>query len=203
MANKKGNCITMPFFFIILGDKLGINVTASTAPLHVFVKFTDSSGKTYNLEATNGANVTRDVWYKKQMSITDQAIENGIYLQRLSRRETIAVMTTVLAEHYFRIQEYEKSLAVSYLTLEYYPKYVNAMLRSGSISYRLLEKHFIKKYPNPNDIPKNERKLFHFLSNNNHYWFARAEALGWREPDKKQEEKYLEAVKRDSKKGEK
>ena len=81
MASKKGNCITMPFLFIILGDRLGINVAASTAPLHVLVKYTDdATGRTYNLEATSGANPACDSWYRQQMPMTDQAIANGIYL---------------------------------------------------------------------------------------------------------------------------
>lgn len=46
----------MPFLFIILGDRLGINVTASVAPLHVFVKFTDENGVIHNLETTSGTN---------------------------------------------------------------------------------------------------------------------------------------------------
>lgn len=184
MKTQKGNCITMPFLFIILGDKLGIDVTASTAPLHVFVKFTDSKGTTYNLETTSGANFARDAWYREQMPMTEQAIENGVYLQPLSRKETVAVMITVLAEHYMKENEYKKAWAISDLSLKYYPKYVNAMLRNGSAFYKMLEQRFINKYPNPNDIPKNQRELFHFLSNGNRYWFAKAEALGWREPNK-------------------
>lgn len=201
MKTQKGNCITMPFLFIILGDKLGIDVTASTAPLHVFVKFTDSKGTTYNLETTSGANFARDAWYREQMPMTEQAIENGVYLQPLSRKETVAVMITVLAEHYMKENEYKKAWAISDLSLKYYPKYVNAMLRNGSAFYKMLEQRFINKYPNPNDIPKNQRELFHFLSNGNRYWFVKAEALGWREPNKIQEQKYLEIVKRDSVKG--
>ncbi len=34
----------MPFLFIILGQKLGLDVTASTAPEHVFVKYRDDMG---------------------------------------------------------------------------------------------------------------------------------------------------------------
>lgn len=198
LKNKKGNCITMPFLFIILGDKLGIDVSASTAPLHVFVKFTDTDEKTYSLETTSGANFARDSWYREQMPMTNQAIDNGVYLQKLSRKETVAVMITVLAEHYFKEQEYKKTWAISDLTLKYYPKYVNAMLRNGSAFYRMLEENFIRKYPNPNEIPRNQRELFHFLSNGNRYWFAKAEGFGWREPDRNQKEKYLETVNRDS-----
>jgi len=98
-------------------------------------------------------------------------------------------MITVLAEHYFKEQEYKKAWAISDLSLKYYPKYVNAMLRNGSAFYRMLETNFIWKYPNPNDIPRNQRELFHFLSNGNRYWFAKAEELGWREPNRNQEDK--------------
>ena len=30
ISNRSGNCITMPFLFILLADKMGLNVTAST-----------------------------------------------------------------------------------------------------------------------------------------------------------------------------
>jgi len=201
IKTKKGNCITMPFLFIILGDKLGIDVTASTAPLHVFVKFTDSKGTTYNLETTSGANFARDAWYREQMPMTDQAIQNGVYLRPLSRKETVAVMITVLAEHYMQEKEYKKAWAISDLSLKYYPKYVNAMLRNGSAFYQMLQVYFVSKYPNPTDIPQNQREAFHFLSNGNRYWFEKAEKLGWREPSRDYEEKYLKTIKQDSMKG--
>ena len=61
LESKKGNCVTMPLLFVILGQRLGIDVTISTAPLHLFVKYTDSeTGATYNLETTSGANPARE-----------------------------------------------------------------------------------------------------------------------------------------------
>ncbi|MCP3872887.1 MAG: hypothetical protein GY699_07000 [Desulfobacteraceae bacterium] len=201
IRSRKGNCITMPFLFIILGNKLGVDVAASVAPLHVFVKFTDSDGQTYNIETTSGANFSRDTWYRKQMPMTDRAIKNGIYLQALSKRETVSIMMTVLAEYYMNEKEYKKVVSISELSLRYYPKYVNAMLRIGSAFYLMLQESFVKKYPHPNDIPQNKKELFRFLSNGNRYWFAKAETLGWQEPGRDNEEKYLESVKRDSMKG--
>lgn len=133
--------------------------------------------------------------------MTDQAIDNGIYLKPLSRKETVAVMITVLAEHYMQEKKYKKAWAISDLSLKYYPKYVNAMLRNGSAFFCMLQEYFVKKYPDQNDIPQNQREAFHFLSKGNRYWFSKAEALGWREPNRSYEEKYLKAVKRDSVKG--
>ena len=79
---------------------IGLNVTASTAPLHVFVKFTDEKGKTINLETTSGANPARDSWIRKHFPISNKALKNGLYLQKLSKKETVAIMVEQLMQHY-------------------------------------------------------------------------------------------------------
>ena len=192
---KKGNCVTMPLLFIILGQRLGLDVTAATAPLHILVKFKDETGTTYNLETTSGANPARDVWYRQQMPMTDEAITNGVYLQPLTRKETVALMATTLAEYYVEQQEFEKAITLSDLTLEYYPKNAEAMVRKASACYRLLEKYYFSKYRSPNDIPDRAKGHFEYLSRNNLQGFAKAEALGWREPSKEEDEKYLQRIK--------
>ena len=189
----------MPLLFIVLGQRLGIDVTASTAPNHLLVKFTESeTGKIYNLETTSGANFSRDVWYQQTMHVTDDALKNRIYLQKLSKRETLAIMATVLAESYFEKQEYEKAMMISDVVLKYNKNDVDSMLRKGAIFYKLLAKNYIKKYPTPNLIPVQERLYFEFLSMNNHYWFEKAEALGWREPTQADEQNYLKTVQKDA-----
>jgi len=42
IASKKGNCVTMPLLFVILGQRLGLDVTISTVPYHLFAKYTDT-----------------------------------------------------------------------------------------------------------------------------------------------------------------
>ncbi len=199
LATKKGNCVSMPLLFIVLGQRLDIDVTASTAPLHVLVKYTDSdTGQSYNLETTSGANPSRDVWYQQTMHITNQALANKIYLQKLSKRESVAVMATVLAEDYSDKQEYEKAMMVSDIVLKYYKNAVSSMLMKGDLFFRLLAKHYLSKYPAPYLIPPPERPYFEFLSINNHHWFAKAESLGWREPSPEDEKNYLENVRQDA-----
>jgi regulator of sirC expression with transglutaminase-like and TPR domain len=199
LVTKKGNCVSMPLLFIVLGQRLGIDVTASTAPTHVLVKYTDSkTGQTYNLETTSGANFARDAWYQQNMHITDQALANRVYLQKLSKQETVAVMAIVLAENYSRSQEYEKAMMMSDVVLKSYKNAVDAMLMKGSLFYHLLDKNYIKKYPTPNLIPIPERPYFEFLSINNHYWFEKAELLGWREPSQVDEENYLKTIQRNA-----
>ena len=196
LTTRKGNCISMPFMFIVLGQRLGIDVTASTAPSHVLVKYTDSStGITSNLETTSGANPSRDVWYQETMKVTDAAIKNEIYLKKLSKRETLAVMATVLAEYYYEKQEYEKSMMISDVVLKYYNRDVDVMIMKGSLFYKLLNKYYLSKYSMPKLIPVDERRYFEFLSINNLHWFQKAESLGWRQPTKEEDANYLNMMK--------
>lgn len=85
IASRRGNCVTMPLLFFILGQRLGLDVTISAAPLHLFVNYTDpETGTTYNLETTSGAKPARDVWIRQGNPMTDQAIANGLYMRKLS-----------------------------------------------------------------------------------------------------------------------
>jgi len=68
----------------------------------------------------------------------------------------------------------------------------------GSLFYKLLAKHYLTKYPAPRLIPVPERPYYEFLSINNHYWFEKAEKLGWQEPTQSDEINYLNKVKHDA-----
>jgi regulator of sirC expression with transglutaminase-like and TPR domain len=197
IAIKKGNCVTMPFLFIVLGQRLGLDVTASTAPKHFLVKFNvGQAGAWINLEATSGANPARDVWIRQQIPMTDEALANGVYLQPLTKKETVAAMTSVLAEYYFTRRDYETAIAISELALRYYPKDVAAMTMKGASYFRLLRRDFLEKYKSPSDIPAAQQVLAEELSRGNHLWFAKAEALGWREETKEQDDQYLQRIDR-------
>jgi regulator of sirC expression with transglutaminase-like and TPR domain len=201
ITSKRGNCVSMPILFIVLGSRLGLNVSASTAPSHVLVKYTDpDSNITYNLEATSGALPSRDEWYKEKMPMIDEAIANGLYLQKLTKRETAVVIADVLAEHYDQIHEYEKALAIADILLEYYPKFAGVMLFKGHCYYQLLAKYFLQQYQTANQIPLNELDFYRYLSDNNRYWYDKAESLGWREPTREHEEQYRKRMKRYAKK---
>jgi regulator of sirC expression with transglutaminase-like and TPR domain len=195
LSSRKGNCVTMPFLFIILGQRLGIDVTASTAPNHLFVRFRNELGIWINLEATSGANPAREVWIRHQNpTITDKAIENGIYLQSLTQKETAAVMAGLLAEHYFKEEQYPRSIATADLLLEYYPRYVAMMTMKGAAYGRLARKHFVERFPSPSQIPTSDRWYYDHLARSNQAWFAKAEAYGWQEETREAKEAYLQRI---------
>jgi regulator of sirC expression with transglutaminase-like and TPR domain len=197
IKSRKGNCVTMPVLFVILGQRLGLDITLSTAPLHLFAKYTDpETGVTFNLETTSGAKPARDVWIQQQNPMTDEAIANGLYMQKLSKRESAAVMATTLSEYFVQEQKHKKVIAISDVILAHYPKEVGSMLRKGSAYGRLATAQFMRKYPRPNLIPQEERGYFEYLGQQNRIWFAKAESLGWREPSQDQETKYIQTINR-------
>jgi hypothetical protein len=105
-------------------------------------------------------------------------------------------MTETLAAYHYQRQEYDKAIAVSNLALEYYPMDVGAMTTNGVAYLRLLHEHFLDKYASAEKIPPGERGYYQYLAQNNSEWFARAQALGWREPTREEDQEYLENVDR-------
>jgi len=158
---KKGNCVSMPFLFLILGKKMGIDVVASTAPLHIFIRFKDDlTGDVWNVETTNGGNPARNVWYVQQFKITEEAIRNGVYLQDLTNKETVALMLMEVEQYYVEIKEYEKALEICNLALKYYPKYAYAFARKGNAYACILDRDVRKKgYSPDNPLPK-EKEIY-------------------------------------------
>lgn len=190
LETKKGNCVSMPLLFILLGQKLGLDVTASRAPAHIFVKYRDETGTYYNLEATSGAGFTRDMWMRQQMPMTQQALDNGIYMQPLTKKETVVLMAGTLLEFYEKQRREQHSLVLATLALQYYPKYVEAMLQKSSANWQLRQRLYVSKYPTPNDIPFELRGHFMELDGQVAFWRRRAEFLGWRMPDEATEARY-------------
>lgn len=133
LATKKGNCVSMPMLFLALGEKLGLDFTLSSAPLHLFVKYTDrATGKTWNLQTTSGAGFTRDEHYRKQLAMTDEAIANGIYLKTMRRREALAMIATGILDALIASGRYEEAIAVADVLIEANPADTYSLMKKGT-----------------------------------------------------------------------
>lgn len=195
LTTRKGNCVSMPVLFVILAQKIGLDATLSTAPAHVLAKFRDDDGQMVNVENTS-VGTKSDSGYAQDMNITTKALANGIYLQRLSKRESVVIMTNTLMEFYGHQGQQARRIAVADLTLRAYPKNVQAMLQKGSAYYRLLKQRYLDQYPTSAQIPAEQRQDFETLARNHLLWFNRAEALGWREPTQGQDASYRQSIQR-------
>jgi regulator of sirC expression with transglutaminase-like and TPR domain len=196
LQKKKGNCISMPILFAILADQLGLDVTLSTAPLHVFVKFKDpSTGKYFNLEATDKGQPVTDQFYREKSTITNAAIKNGVYLQPLTKKQSIAVMAILLSEHFEKRGQWKESIDIAALILEYYPNYAYAMIKVGNGYSKLLSQKLAEVKAKGSYTPE-EKQGMDKLYQQNIQWFEEAEQLGWKMPSVQENDEYINSIKK-------
>lgn len=195
LTTRKGNCVSMPILVMLLGQKLGLDVTLATAPLHVLVKFQGDDGQWINVETTSGG-FKQDASYQREMGITPLAMTNQIYLRPLSKRESLGVIASTLMEHYGDINRQNHRIQVANLALEANPKDTEAMLQKGNAYFKLMKAAYMDRYRSPDEIPMDKREEFAILSQSNIRWFQQAEGLGWIEPTATQDANYLQGIQR-------
>lgn len=180
VRTRLGNCVSMPVLFLILADRLGLNVSLATAPHHVFVRYTGPDGRAVNLETTSGGHPARDVWYQQNMPMTDLALSNGIYMRTLSRRESVATMALTVGEFLLGAGRYAEVIDVAEAIGEYAPRDVGPILLAGEAYGRMFTQEFENRYPTPDAVPASLHGRYRELSTMNASLYAHAEALGWR-----------------------
>jgi regulator of sirC expression with transglutaminase-like and TPR domain len=184
LKTRVGNCVSMPILMIVLGQRLGLHMALSKAPLHYFARYVnDATGKTYNLEATSGGLPARDEWYRQNLPMSDEAIRNGVYLKTLSNREAVAMMAQIVLEEFLAEKRFHEVVASSDLILSEHPHDVPALLAKGGAYAGLIDSEFRAKYPAPVDIPPELQPVYRSYLQANHELFSQAESLGWREND--------------------
>ncbi|CAN5244587.1 hypothetical protein BH10PSE14_BH10PSE14_11710 [soil metagenome] len=183
VQTRKGNCVSMPTLFLIVADRIGLNVHLATAPLHLFIRYTDPNGVDHNLETTSGGHEARTEWYRENLPMTDRAIESGAYMRTLTKRETIAEMATIVMDHLLDERRYQEAIDVADAILAVVPRDAYTIVKKGSALAGQLHAEFIDKYPNPALIPSALRPRYQLLAAANAKAFREAEALGW-EPSK-------------------
>lgn len=127
------------------------------------------------------------------MGISKRALETGVYLQTLTAKEAVAMMMTVLCEHYEKLREWKRSRAVAEVVLDHYPKSVYAMVKMGNTYAGQMDE--VRRRAALGLIESQVEQL-RDLSKQNEYWFTKAEELGWYEPSEAQEAAYFAAVRK-------
>jgi regulator of sirC expression with transglutaminase-like and TPR domain len=180
LATRKGNCVSMPILFVIVSQKVGLEATLSTAPRHVFARVKTDEGTWFNVEVTSFGAKT-DSRYRTDFRITPRAVDSGIYLRTLSRRQSLGVVFETLMEHDGKTGRQERRMALADLVLRLDSKNVAALLHKGSACARLIKARYSRRYPSPDQISEPQRRDFETLARCNLDNIAKAEALGWRE----------------------
>ncbi|MGO4551752.1 transglutaminase family protein [Lysobacter sp. 2RAF19] len=192
---RRGNCLTMPVLFAILGRRIGLTVALAKAPHHLFAKVRDDDGAWINVEATGGG-LKSDAGYVRETGISERALANGLYLRPLTRAEEVAVLSADVAAALERRGDFEGAMRIARRMLEIDPNDVDAMVRLGSLHGRILDRDFHQRWPDPADVPRARHAEYRERSATNAALFAQAEALGWRQTTPGETADYLRAIER-------
>ncbi len=179
LATRRGNCVSMPLLMLIVGERMGLEFALSTAPLHIFLRYADESGREINIEATSGGHPARSLWYRQNLPMTDRAIESGLYMRTLSRREAVAHMATTVVEFLLAEGRFQEAVEVAQLILRHHPRDGYAMVRLGTAYGELMRVEFVERFPTTAMIPPALRPRYAWLAEGNRRGFQAAEALGW------------------------
>ncbi|MFC3656488.1 transglutaminase-like domain-containing protein [Xanthomonas hyacinthi] len=79
LERRKGQCMVMPIAIVLLGQKLGLPMTLTTAPYHLIAKYGDEEqGAWTNLDATSGL-FHPDSGYEQALKISPEAIRSETF----------------------------------------------------------------------------------------------------------------------------
>lgn len=101
MQEGKGQCYSMPLYYLVLAEAMNTNAYWAFSPHHSFVKIKDEEGIWYNLELTCKA-ILSDAHYMNNSYIKAEAIQNRIYLEPMDKTNVVAHMLVELARGYYQ-----------------------------------------------------------------------------------------------------
>ncbi|MEM6524698.1 MAG: hypothetical protein AAF693_12925 [Bacteroidota bacterium] len=129
LKTHKGNCHSLPYLYKIIADELGVPAYLAFAPNHIYIKQYFQQNGWYNTELTNPSFPT-DAWLMVSGYTHIDAIRNGIYLDTLGQKGTLAQCFVDLAKGYERQFPTQVGFRKKCIqkALELHPKNINALL---------------------------------------------------------------------------
>lgn len=134
LKTSKGNCHSLPYLYKILVEEFGERAHLALAPNHIYIKLQSKKIGMYNTELTS-ATFPIDAWLMASGYIHLDAIRNGVFMDTLSNKQSLALCLIDLAQSYERKfgkrDGFEKRCTET--ALKYYPNYINALLLKSEI----------------------------------------------------------------------
>jgi len=185
LVTHKGNCHSLPYLYKILADELGATCWLALAPNHTYIANRCKKFGWYNTELTSGG-FPIDAWIMASGYVTVEAIQNGIYMDTLSNQESIALCMLDLAKGYeHKTRDYYDGFIIKCcdLSLQFFPKNVQAMLLKAETLKRIYERQVKVKNPGRKATYQEMEDLYVKLFN-----------LGYREMPEKMYMDWLQSV---------
>lgn len=195
LRTRKGNCVSMPTLLIILGQKLGLDMTLSQAPQHEFARLRDVNGRWFNIEATS-PDSPPDSKYINEFHIAPLAIQSGIYLRTTTPRETVGIMLGPLESHYAHTRPPGYLLGLALLVRRLDSKNPNGLVYEADAYFLQLARRYLVHHLTPKVLPPAQRADFNALYQANVRLMKQVKAMGWKPYAPAGDKEYLEQVER-------
>lgn len=128
MRTGKGQCESMPLYYLTLAEEMGAEAYWSFSPRHSFVKIQDDKNNWYNVELTCQG-ILSDTHYMNNGFIKAEAIQNGLYLEPMEKKKAIAELLTHLMRGYYQKYGYDDFiLKCADIVMQYSPNSVRALM---------------------------------------------------------------------------
>ncbi len=144
LATHKGNCHSLAYLYKILADELGAECWLALAPNHIYIRNYSEQSGWYNTELTSGVFPT-DAWVAMTGYISTDAIRGGIYMDTLSKQQSMALCVIDLGKAYeFQTHNYYDGFIVKCcdLALKYHSVNPQALL----LKAETLQKVYFKQH---------------------------------------------------------
>lgn len=148
LTTNTGNCHSLPFLYKILCEEMGEKAYLAMAPSHTYIKLKCKKLGWYNTELTS-RNFPIDAWIMASGYVPLVAVQNRIYMDTLSDKQSIAVCLIDLAKGYEKkfgtYADAKFILKCCDLALQYYPQYVSGLILKAETTKKQFEQ-LMKKY---------------------------------------------------------
>lgn len=194
LVSRKGNCLSMPLLFIALMERIDPDVSfhAVKAPLHLFCRLHDrQTGDVWNIEATNGGHPARNQWYIETMDIPQKAIDSGLYLKDLTKKELLADLVHPLVSKYRFEEDYEKAMTYADLILQIFPTSYVGLVSKGALEAWLGHNIVQKAKTENRPLTEAEKSKVEKHASASRKYIETARAMGWQPETEAQQQSYL------------
>lgn len=202
LFSKTGQCHSLPLLYVILCEETGTPANLAFSPSHTYVKFKDQKGNWHNLELTNGR-IVSDAFILGSGYITAEALKNRIYMEPLTKKQTVAQCLADLAKGY--IQKFGYDSFVSQCvdsTLKYDP--TNIFARQVKSDYLTLRFEYVVNQvgrPHPEILRTRYPKVYQLLEERNKTYQI-IDASGYQDMPEEAYQDWLNSVNREKEKQE-
>ena len=202
LASKLGQCHSLPILYLILCEETGTKASLAFSPSHTYAKFKDQTGNWHNLELTNGR-IVSDAFILGSGYITAEALKNRIYMEPLTKEQTVAQCLADLSKEYTQKYGYDSFVSKCVdTTLKYDP--TNIFARQVKSDYQSLRFEYVANQvgrPSPDILKTRYPKIYQLLEERNKSYQI-IDASGYQEMPEQAYQEWLNSVNKEKEKQE-